>query len=166
MVQKSGTPPCLEEQLVKAPRKEIILERELNPSIIGQITELKCQLFLVEQGFNVLIPMGNHQKYDLVIERNGKFTRIQVKHASSQNDGKSFLVKTRYDVRDISKSQRVRHETYSLEDCDYIMTEFENQFYIFPVFGTSETKLWLTDVRLKTQRKAEDYLAEKTLQEL
>ena len=110
--------------------------------------------------------MGNHQKYDLVIERNGKFTRIQVKHASSQNDGKSFLVKTRYDVRDISKSQRVRHETYSLEDCDYIMTEFENQFYIFPVFGTSETKLWLTDVRLKTQRKAEDYLAEKTLQEL
>ena len=55
---------------------------------------------------------------------------------------------------------------YTLEDCDYIMTEFENKFYIFPVFGTAETKLWLTDVRLKTQRKAEDYLAEKTLQEL
>lgn len=142
------------------------MDKDLNPSIIGQITELKCQLFLIEQGFNVLIPMGNHQKYDLVIERNGKFTRIQVKHASSQDNGNSFLVKTRYDVRDTSKSQRVRHQTYSLEDCDYIMTEFKNQFYIFPVFGTSETKLWLTDVRLKTQRKAEDYLAEKTLQEL
>lgn len=142
------------------------MSRDLNPSIIGQITELKCQLFLVEQGFNVLIPMGNHQKYDLVIERNGKFTRIQVKHASAQDEGKSFLVKTRYDVRDSSKSQRVRHETYTLEDCDYIMTEFENKFYIFPVFGTSETKLWLTDVKLKTQRKAKNYLAEKTLQEL
>ena len=165
IVEKSKTPACLKEQLVKTPRKENSM-RNLNPSIIGQITELKCQLFLVEQGFNVLIPMGNHQKYDLVIERNGKFTRIQVKHASAQDDGKSFLVKTRYDVRDVSKSQRVRHETYTLENCDYIMTEFENKFYIFPVFGTAETKLWLTDVRLKTQRKAQDYLAEKTLQEL
>lgn len=142
------------------------MEQNLNPSIVGQITELKCQLFLVEQGFNVLIPMGNHQKYDLVIEHNGKFTRIQVKHASSHDDGKSFIVKTRYDVRDISKSQRVRHESYTSADCDYIMTEFENHFYIFPVFGTSETKLWLTDIQLRTQRKAEDYLAEKTLQVL
>lgn len=142
------------------------MARELNPSIIGQITELKCQLFLVEQGLNILIPMGNHQKYDLVIEKNGKFTRIQIKHASVQDEGKSFIVKTRYDVRDITKNQRVRHEVYTSEDCDYFMTEFENKFYIFPVFGTTETKLWLTDVKLRTQKKAEDFLAEKTLQEL
>lgn len=142
------------------------MTRELNPSIIGQITELKSQLFLIEQGFNVLIPMGNHQKYDLVIEKNGQFTRIQVKHSSVQDEGKSFLVKTHYDVRDITKSQRVRHEVYTKENCDYIMTEFNGVFYLFPVFGTMETKFWLTDVRLKTQRKAEDYLAEKTLQAL
>ena len=44
------------------------------------------------------------------------------------------------------------------------MTEFQNQFYLFPVFNTTETKLWLSEVRLKTQKKAEDYLAEKVLQ--
>lgn len=165
VAQKNSASACLTEQLVKTPRKENGM-KDLNPSIIGQITELKCQLFLVEQGFNVLIPMGNHQKYDLVIERNGKFTRIQIKHASVQDEGKSFLIKTQYDVRDITKSQRIRHEFYTSDDCDYIMTEFNNQFYIFPVFGTAKTKLWLTDVRLKTQRKAQDYLAEKTLQEL
>lgn len=110
--------------------------------------------------------MGNHQKYDLVIEQNGKFTRIQVKHASAQDDGKSFLIKTRYEIRDVSKSQRVRQEIYTSNDCDYFMTEFNNQFYIFPVLGTSSTKLWLTDVKLKTQKKAEDYLAEKILQKL
>ena len=71
---------------------------EFNPSIIGLATELKCQLYLIEQGFNVLIPMGNHQKYDIVVEKNGKFTRIQVKHATEKDEGKSFLVKTRYDV--------------------------------------------------------------------
>lgn len=139
---------------------------ELNPSIIGLATELKCQLYLIEQGFNILIPMGNHQKYDIVVEKNGKFTRIQVKHATEKDDGRSFVVKTRYDVRDISKSQRVRKESYTKEDCDYFMTEFNNVFYIFPVFGTTETKFWLSKTISKTQKKAEDYIAEKVLQEL
>ena len=139
---------------------------ELNPSIIGLTTELKCQLYLIEQGFNVLIPMGNHQKYDIVVEKNGKFTRIQVKHATEKDDGKSFIVKTRYDVRDISKSQRVRKESYTKEDCDYFMTELNNIFYIFPVFGTTETRFWLSKTISKTQKKAEDYIAEKVLQEL
>lgn len=139
---------------------------ELNPSIIGLATELKCQLYLIEQGFNILIPMGNHQKYDIVVEKNGKFTRIQVKHATEKDDGRSFVVKTRYDVRDISKSQRIRKESYTKEDCDYFMTEFNNVFYIFPVFGTTETKFWLSKTISKTQKKAEDYIAEKVLQEL
>lgn len=139
------------------------MENQMNPSQIGLITEMKCQLFLVELGYNVLIPKGNHQKYDLVIENNGKFTRIQVKHASSQNEGRSFLVKTRYDVRDISKSQRVRHEKYSENDCDYFMTEYNGIFYMFPVFGTTETKFWLDKPKLSTQKFANDFIAEKVL---
>lgn len=139
---------------------------ELNPSIIGLTTELKCQLYLIEQGFNVLIPLGNHQKYDIVVEKNGKFTRIQVKHATEKDNGNSFLVQTRYSVRDISKNQRVRKESYSKEDCDYFMTEFNNIFYIFPIFGTIETKFWLSKTTLKTQKRAENYIAEKVLQEL
>lgn len=138
----------------------------MNPSIIGLTTELKCQLFLIEQGFNVLIPMGNYQKYDIVVEKNGKFTKIQVKHATEKNEGRSFVVKTRYDVRDISKNQRVRQQTYTKKDCDYFMTEFNNEFYLFPVFETTETKLWLTDVRLKTQKQAKNYLAKEVLQKL
>ena len=49
---------------------------ELNPSQIGDITELKCQAYLIEQGWSVLVPIGNHQKYDLVIEKNNKFAII------------------------------------------------------------------------------------------
>jgi hypothetical protein len=136
---------------------------EMNPSQIGLITEMQCQLFLIEQGYNVLIPMGNHQKYDLVIEKNGKFTRIQVKHASMQDNGRSFLVKTRYEVRDISKSQRVKHEKYTKNDCDYFMTEYNKNFYIFPIFGTTETKFWLKKPKMSTQKFAEDFIAEKVL---
>jgi hypothetical protein len=140
--------------------------QKTNPSIIGLTTELKCQLYLIEQGFNVLIPVGNYQKYDIVVEKDGKFTKIQVKHSTERDEGRSFIVKTRYDVRDVSKSQRVKHEKYTKNDCDYFMTEFNNQFYLFPVFDTTETKLWLSETRLKTQKKANDYLAEKVLQEL
>lgn len=136
---------------------------EMNPSQIGLITEMQCQLFLIEQGYNVLIPMGNHQKYDLVIEKNGKFTRIQVKHASMQDNGRSFLVKTRYEVRDISKSQRVKHEKYTKNDCDYFMTEYNKNFYIFPIFGTTETKFWLKKPKMSIQKFAEDFIAEKVL---
>lgn len=139
------------------------MEREINPSQIGLITEMQCQLFLVENGYNVLIPIGNHQKYDLVIEKEGKFTKIQVKHASKQDEGRSFLVKTRYDVRDVSKNQRVKHEKYTENDCDYFMTEYNGEFYIFPVFGTTETKFWLKKPKMTTQKFAEDFIAEKVL---
>lgn len=131
----------------------------LSPSQIGLITEYKCQLFLIEQGFNVLMPIGNYQKYDLVIEKDNKFYRIQIKHSTEKEN--SFLVRTRYDVRD---NGRVHKETYSKEDCDYFMTEFQGMFYIFPVFGTMETKFWLIPPKnSSTSKLAKDFLAENVL---
>ena len=89
---------------------------ELNPSQIGDITELKCQAYLIEQGWNVLVPIGNHQKYDLVIEKNNKFYRIQVKHAMAVEDI-GFLVRTKYEVRENGK---VKKMTYTVEDLSLI----------------------------------------------
>ena len=34
---------------------------------------------LLKSGFNVLIPFGDRNRYDVVIELNGKFERIQIK---------------------------------------------------------------------------------------
>ena len=135
---------------------------ELNPSQIGDITELKCQVYLIENGWNVLTPIGNHQKYDLVIEKNGKFYKIQVKHAMPVEET-GFLVRTKYEVRDCGK---VRKMTYSAEDVDYFMTEFNNKFYMFPVFGTTETKFWTVTTRLSTQKQAKDFKAEDILSTL
>lgn len=142
--------------------KGLIALVELNPSQIGDITELKCQAYLIEQGWNVLVPIGNHQKYDLVIEKNNKFYRIQVKHAMAVEDV-GFLVRTKYEVRENGK---VKKMTYTVEDVDYFMTEFKNKFYIFPVFGTNETKFWTVATRLSTQRQAKDFKAEDILSTL
>ena len=130
----------------------------LNPSQIGDIVELKCQLYLIENGWNVLVPIGNHQKYDLVIEKDNSFYRIQCKHSSKTDRG--FLVRTKYEIRD---SGKLIQKTYTNKDCDYFMTEFENKFYIFPVWGTSETHFWLVKPRIKTCKFAEDYIANRVL---
>ena len=134
---------------------------ELNPSQIGQITELKCQSYLIEKGFNVLLPLGNYLKYDLVIEKNGNFYRVQCKHATELETG--FRVRTRYDKRD---NGRVVKETYSKEDIDFFMTEHKGKFYMFPPFGTNETTFWTVPTRLSTQKVAKDFLAEDILSQL
>lgn len=131
----------------------------LNPSQMGLITEYKCQLFLIEQGWNVLIPIGNYLKYDLVIEKNNRFYRIQCKHATEQETG--FIVKTRYDIREQGRVKKVK---YTTDDVDYFMTEFKDRFYLFPVFGTLETRFWTVPSTNKNSKIAKEYLAEDILQ--
>ena len=74
-----------------------------------------------------------------------------------------FLVRTKYEVRDNGK---VKKMTYSAEDVDYFMTEFNNKFYMFPVFGTVETRFWTVGTRLTTQKRAKDFKAEDILSTL
>lgn len=135
-----------------------------NPSQIGLETELKCQYFLLENGFDILIPLGNYLKYDLVIVKNDKFYRIQVKHAHQKCEN-SFSVNTKYDKRDNGK---VKQQAYQIGEIDYFMTEYNEIFYMFPVFGTIETRLWLKHVGINqpTKKYAEDYLAENILLKL
>ena len=133
----------------------------LNPSQIGEITELKCKTFLIEQGWNILVPIGNYQKYDVVIEKDNKFYRIQIKHATEKED--SFLVRTRFDVR---QNGKVIKGLYTEKDCDYYMTEFRGKFYMFPIFGTNETKLWLVPKRNPDSKLAKDFLAKDILSTL
>lgn len=134
-------------------------DNELNPSQIGLITELKCMTYLLEKGYNVLLPQGNYTKYDLVIEKNNKFYRIQCKHAIP--DDNSFRVRTWYGIRGTSVKQK-----YTENDCDYFMTEYNNQFYIFPIFGTTESKFWFSKQLHKNQNSAFDYEAESILSKL
>lgn len=37
-------------------------------------------------GYNVLFPFGDMQRYDLVVEKDGKFQRIQVKTVTAKDD--------------------------------------------------------------------------------
>ena len=119
----------------------------LNPSQIGDITELKCQAYLIEQGWNVLIPIGNHQKYDLVIEKDCKFYRIQVKHACKNSNG-SYTIYTANSVATTTKRE-VKH--YVKEDVDFIASIIEDQLVIIPVEEISNCKQKIFRAVLPTQ---------------
>ena len=51
----------------------------MNPSKIGNISEAKVLAKFVENGWVVLIPFGNAEPYDLVIDRGLGFEKVQVK---------------------------------------------------------------------------------------
>jgi Holliday junction resolvase-like predicted endonuclease len=51
----------------------------------GDIAEAFVTYLLKQNGFNVLIPWGEDNRYDLVTEKNGIFKRIQVKYATPKN---------------------------------------------------------------------------------
>jgi len=100
----------------------------MNSKQIGNITEVEVMLAFLKQGFNVLSPYGDCERYDFVIEINNKFYKIQVK-TSHLEDGKiSFnTASTHY------SDGKCIHDTYTKEDIDYFATTYENQVYLIPV---------------------------------
>ncbi len=51
----------------------------------GTIAELSVASRLSELGWNVLLPLGENCRYDLVAEKNGRFIRVQVKYVTPKN---------------------------------------------------------------------------------
>jgi hypothetical protein len=51
----------------------------MTPSQVGTVTEARILAALVSRGLNVLVPFGQGLPYDLVVEKDGKFQRVQCK---------------------------------------------------------------------------------------
>ena len=63
----------------------IIKEVIMNTKTKGDIGELIIATELVKKGWSVSIPFGENNRYDLIIEKNGKIKRLQVKSVFSKN---------------------------------------------------------------------------------
>jgi hypothetical protein len=49
----------------------------------GDLAELKIACDLVERGHKVAVPYGEDWDFDLIVCRDGRLERVQVKHATS-----------------------------------------------------------------------------------
>src|SRR5574343_528835 len=59
----------------------------------GDIGVAKAIASLVEQGFNVALPLTEHAKYDLIIEKNGKCYTVQVRYTTPRDGVMSIRLK-------------------------------------------------------------------------
>ena len=105
-------------------------ENNMNSKQKGNITELECMLAFIKQGYNVLTPYGDCERYDFVVDVNGKFIRIQSKTSSSDDNGASFKFSGRSCNR---KDGKIIHHQYTNEEIDYFSTIFDGKCYLIPV---------------------------------
>ncbi len=69
----------------------------MNSKVIGDISEAAVIAALLRSGANVLIPFGDRCRYDVVVERDGKFERVQIK--TGRQRGRILLFSTKSSTR-------------------------------------------------------------------
>ena len=102
----------------------------MNSKQKGNITELECMLAFIKQGYNVLTPYGDCERYDFVVDVKGKFIRVQSKTSSTDDNGASFKFSGRSCNR---KDGKIIHHQYTNEEIDYFSTTFDGKCYLIPV---------------------------------
>ncbi len=65
-----------------------------NTNYWGDLAVAICISHFKAEGYEVLMPMGGHQRYDLVIEKEGNFKKVQCKWRSKQNKKSGYIVVT------------------------------------------------------------------------
>lgn len=93
--------------------------------IKGLIGEIEFMLYLTKKGFNILKPLNQNSRYDMVIEDGGKFNRIQIKYLTPHNG----MLRV-----EINRPKR-NSLRYTLKDIDSIGV-FDSQnkkFYLIPI---------------------------------
>lgn len=114
--------------------KELFDYGKLDSKIKGTIAEQLVAIKLLEQHFKVYFPFVNNQEEDLIISKNNKYFKIQVKSAS-KTDGNRFRVSiVRKRSVGINKGTRVRYK-----DIDFFIV-FIPVFKLFYVIPESVTK--------------------------
>ena len=94
----------------------------------GDLAVAHCIWRLTRLGYEILLPIGDKQKYDLIVERSGDVRKVQVKFAGRYARG-SCIAKLRYTGGNKSNYSSKR---YNDGDFDYlfVFTEDEQSFFI------------------------------------
>lgn len=83
----------------------------MNTKQLGTIGELKAQYDFMKAGFDVSIPIGDYCAYDLIIVKDSKILKIQVKSCEKIINGKMKF--------DLTSRNYYIDKKYDIQDCDY-----------------------------------------------
>jgi hypothetical protein len=96
----------------------------------GDLAELKVAGDLVAKGYQVAIPFGEDCDYDLIVEREGKLERVQVKYATAN----SGVIPVRCRSHSLTNGKIKRTKQYTPESIEWIAiySPTDNRCYYVP----------------------------------
>jgi hypothetical protein len=129
----------------------------------GDLAELMVAADLRSKGYKVALPYGEDWDYDLIIERDGRLERVQVKHACS--DGRVITVKARSQSLTGGRVMSIKHYTDDIIDWLAVYDVTTTRCYYVPAEelgeGMNTVTLRLVPTRNQQRRRtrrASDYL--------
>jgi hypothetical protein len=140
-----------------------------NTKAIGEISEAVVLAEFLKAGIPVLLPFGDNQRYDMVVEAGGRFLSVQCKTASLcgwRGDDSSLRFKARSGGFGPGDSVTSRSQPYRGEvDLFAAYSPNTRQVYVLAVDEVPETDVWLrlAPARAHNQhphRMAEDHTLE------
>ena len=96
----------------------------------GSLAEAKFLVKAAELGFGVLVPWGDNRPYDLVLEKEGYFFRVQIKSCYAKQYTKPGVFRYCCNVK-LNSHHKVRY-TSSTVDIVAVYIEPEDLWYIIP----------------------------------
>ena len=135
----------------------------MNTNLKGTITELKCQLYFLNLGYTVSVPI-NPERYDMVLDTGEQLLKIQIKTCNNNTEGVlTFSTCSSHYVQ----GKHV-HTSYKEDNIDYFMTYWDDKYYLIPIeeCGAREKTLRLIPPKngqIKGISFAKDYIAEEVL---
>lgn len=135
----------------------------------GLITELQCQLFFTNKGYNVLLPICQDCRYDMVVDIQHTLYRIQVKTSRPNDSNVEGLLFNTVSSR-MNHTEGNMKQKYDIKDIDFFATFFENKVYLIPVELCQGSTKRLIKKRSKYSNQQvdlmEDFEAEKVIQKI
>ena len=131
------------------------------------VTELQCQTYFTKLGYNVLVPLGEDCRYDMIVDLDGILERIQVKtcRLNKNNTGIKFSTESTR----VNSKENIRKK-YSKAEIDYFATFYNEKCYLIKVEECSSEKTLFfenTNIIFKSQTCfIEDYEADKQNQKI
>ena len=98
----------------------------------GILTEEKIKVWFLEQGYSVSVPIGDDDRYDFIVDFDGKLVRMQSKTGNLTRTLNCINFNTASNQYNSQGSRRVK---YSSDEIDYFCTIHPetNKVYIVPV---------------------------------
>ena len=134
--------------------------------IKGLTTELACQLYFTQLGYNVSVPLGEDCRYDMIVDFGNKLKRIQVKYCH-ENKNKTGIQFSTVSTR--SNSNEVIQRKYTNDEVDYYATFYNGKCYLIKVIENPVSCITLNFSRNRKRNQQDimfidDYECEKQIE--